>query len=73
MKHIVGKLWKRANLSIRGPDGEPKGALFSGNFERNLKEGSGNGAALVNLSWNPFWTQMMLGVSRKCVIPVVCV
>jgi hypothetical protein len=50
MKPIVGRLWKRENLSIRGPVGEPEGTSFSGTFGRQIKEGSGNGVSLVNLT-----------------------
>jgi hypothetical protein len=50
MKPIAGRLWKRANLSIRTPVRDPEGASFSGTFERQIKEGSGNGESLVNLT-----------------------
>ena len=62
MKLIAGRLWKRTNLSIWAAVGEPEGASFAGTFERQIKEGSENGASLVNLTWDPIWTQMMLGV-----------
>ena len=62
MKLIAGRLWKRASLSIRAPVGEPEGASFPGTFERQIMEGSGKGASLVNLTWDPFWTQMIFGV-----------
>jgi hypothetical protein len=40
---------------------EPGGGLFSRTFERQMKEGSGNRASLINLIWAPFWAQIMLG------------
>jgi hypothetical protein len=36
------RLWKWVSLSIREPGRDP----FPGNFERYLKEGSGNGATV---------------------------
>ena len=55
------RLWKRATLSIGVPIGEPGGGLLPRLFERQMWEGSGNGASLSNLIWAPFLDQMMLG------------
>ena len=43
----VGKswLWKQAAL-FRGPQGTWRGPRFTGNFERQMKEGSVKGASL---------------------------
>jgi hypothetical protein len=54
-------IWKRAALYMTAPTGEPGGGPFSRTFERQMKEGYGNGAALINLIWTTFWTQIMLG------------
>ena len=48
------KLWKWTNLSIRAPAGEPGGGSFTGPFERQMENGSGNVASLINLIWAPF-------------------
>jgi hypothetical protein len=38
------------------PVGEPGGVRFPGLFERQMKEGSGNGASLIKLIWATlFW------------------
>jgi len=40
------KLWKRAYLSRGDPSGNLKGDCFTGDFERQVEDGSGNGASL---------------------------
>jgi hypothetical protein len=52
MKNLRGMLkyaLETATLSIRVPVGEPGRGSFFGNFERQMKEGSGNGASLIYL------------------------
>ena len=50
-----GRLWKKAFLFIGPPLGEPGVCSFTRNFERRMKEGSGNGEFLSvgALSWEP--------------------
>jgi len=49
------RLWKRANLFIEAPVGEPGGGgvILPGLFERQMKEGSRNGESLIKLIWSP--------------------
>jgi len=42
-------LRKRATLSVRASVEEHGGGSFSGTFERQMREGSENGASLINL------------------------
>jgi hypothetical protein len=39
------RLWKGAPLSIRASSGNVEGCSFTGDFERQVKEGSGDGAS----------------------------
>jgi len=43
-----------ATLSIGAPVGEHVGCSFTGNFERQMKEGSGNGPSLITLILSHF-------------------
>jgi hypothetical protein len=45
----VKESFGKGQLSIGTPDGEPGGGSFNGPFERQMKEGSGNGASLFKL------------------------
>jgi hypothetical protein len=54
------RLWKWTTLSIGAPTGEPGGVLFTGPFERQMKEGSGYRTSLINFIWTPFRIQIML-------------
>ena len=48
-------LWKRAGLSIAAALGNWKGACFAGDFERQMKEGFGNGASVYGSSARGTW------------------
>jgi len=50
----VKESFGNGQLSIGAADGEPGGGSFSGHFERQMKEGSGNGASLFKIIWIPF-------------------
>jgi hypothetical protein len=39
-----------------------EGVRFQGLFERQMKEGSGNGASLINSIWATLWSQIVLEV-----------
>jgi hypothetical protein len=41
-----GRLWRRASLFIGDPLGNLEGGSFTWDFERWIKEGSGNGTSL---------------------------
>jgi len=46
---VKRRLWKRVTLPLRAPVGEPGEGSFSGTLERQMEEGSGNEASLINL------------------------
>ena len=48
LRNMLKKAMERAALSIRAPFGDPGGCPFFGTFERQMKEGTGNGACLIN-------------------------
>jgi len=47
LKNKFKKALETATLSIESPVGEPGGGSFSGTFERQMKEGSGNRTYLI--------------------------
>jgi hypothetical protein len=54
-KACIRRLWKWATLFITPPPlGETGGGSFTEPFERQMKEGSGNGARLIKLIWAHF-------------------
>ena len=55
-------LCKRANLSIGAHVGEPGRGSFTGTFERQMKEGSGNGAFFI----------VLCGTEEKISVHVLC-
>jgi len=56
------KALETGNSFHRGPNWDPGGSSFTRTFERQMKEGSGNGASCIKLIWAPFlWIQIMLG------------
>ena len=58
------RLWKRVSLSVGTPLWNLEGGSFSRDFERWMKEGSGNRASLIKLSWFPvLFIRIMLGTS----------
>ena len=55
---IEKKALETATLSIGAPVGDPGGGSFTETFERQMKEGSENGASLINfikLIWTLFF------------------
>ena len=46
LKVCIGRLWRRASLSIGVPLGNLERGSFTRDFETRMKEGSGNGASL---------------------------
>jgi len=44
-----------ATLSKEATFGQPGMGWFNGTIERQMKEGSGNGAFLIKLIWSIFW------------------
>ena len=53
----VKESFGNGQLSIGAPDGKPGGDSFNGPFERQMKEGSGNGTSLFKFIWIPFLDQ----------------
>jgi hypothetical protein len=58
----VKKAIETGNSFHRGPRWGAWRGSFTGTFERQMKEGSGNGTSLIKLIWAPFLLiQVMLG------------
>jgi hypothetical protein len=43
---LHGRFWRGAYLSVGAPLGNLEGGLYTGDFERRMKEGSWRGASL---------------------------